>query len=124
MVGAMNPITLLERCLTGRLWMGRSTSFGYTNQQITMPMLFERCLTGGTARTGSAPRELRPYVNDAWIDRETVDEQDGGIGKVGDEINFNRVCFQYQPPRPLHGIDAELAEVEKRIMGLLREVTE
>lgn len=69
-------------------------------------------------------REVRPYVPDAWIDRETLDEQDGGIGKVGYEINFNRVFFQYQPPRPLAEIDAELSEVEKRILGLLREVTE
>ncbi|MHB1616677.1 MAG: hypothetical protein ACYCUX_05370 [Metallibacterium sp.] len=58
------------------------------------------------------------------IDRETLDEQDGGIGKVGYEINFNRVFFQYQPPRPLHEIDAELAGVEQRILELLREVTE
>ncbi len=69
-------------------------------------------------------REVRPYVADAWIDRETLDEQDGGIGKVGYEINFNRVFFQYQPPRPLHEIDAELAGVEQRILELLREVTE
>ncbi len=69
-------------------------------------------------------REVRPYVGDAWIDRETLDEQDGGIGKVGYEINFNREFFQYQPPRPLHVIDAELAAVEQRIMELLREVTE
>jgi hypothetical protein len=117
-------LALLERCLTARPWMGWATSFGYTNQRITMPMLLERCLTGGTARTGPALREVRSYVNDAWIDHDTVDEQDGGIGKVGDEINFNRVFFQYQPPRPLHEIDAELAEVEKRIMMLLWEVTE
>ncbi|WP_305046640.1 type I restriction-modification system subunit M [Geoalkalibacter sp.] len=69
-------------------------------------------------------REVRPYVADAWIDRETLDEQDGGIGKVGYEINFNREFFQYQPPRPLAEIDAELKAVEKRIMELLREVTE
>lgn len=69
-------------------------------------------------------REVRPYVADAWIDRETLDEQDGGIGKVGYEINFNRVFFQYQSPRPLHEIDAELAGVEQRILALLREVTE
>jgi type I restriction enzyme M protein len=69
-------------------------------------------------------REVRPYVPDAWIDRETLDEQDGGIGKVGYEINFNRVFFQYQSPRPLAEIDAELAEVENRILCLLREVTE
>ncbi len=68
-------------------------------------------------------REVRPYVADAWIDRETLDEQDNGIGKVGYEINFNRVFFQYQPPRPLHEIDKELEAVEQRIMGLLREVT-
>jgi type I restriction enzyme M protein len=87
-------------------------------------MLLERCLTGGTARTGSALREVRIYVNEAWIDRDTPNKQDGGIDKAGDEINFNRVFFRYQPPRPLHEIDAELAEVEKRIMGLLRGVTE
>jgi type I restriction enzyme M protein len=69
-------------------------------------------------------REVRPYVADAWIDRTTLDEQDGGIGKVGYEINFNRVFFQYQPPRPLHEIDAELASAEQRILELLREVTE
>ena len=69
-------------------------------------------------------REVRPYVADAWIDRETLDEQDGGIGKVAYEINFNRVFFQYQPPRPLHEIDAELAGVEQRILELLRVVTE
>jgi type I restriction enzyme M protein len=89
-----------------------------------MPILLERCLTGDTARTGSALRDVRLYVNDAWTDRETLDKQDGGIGKVGYEINFNRLFFQYQPPRPLHEIDAGLAEVEKRIMALLREVTE
>jgi type I restriction enzyme M protein len=69
-------------------------------------------------------REVRPYVADAWIDRQAVDEQDGGIGKVGYEINFNRVFFQYQAPRPLKEIDAELAGVEQRIMELLREVSE
>lgn len=69
-------------------------------------------------------REVRPFVEDAWIDRESKDEKDGNIGKVGYEINFNREFFQYQSPRPLEEIDAELREVEKRIMGLLQEVTE
>ncbi len=69
-------------------------------------------------------REVRRYMARAWINRETLDKQDGGIGTVGYEINFNRVFFQYQPPRPLHEIDAELAGVEQRILELLREVTE
>ena len=69
-------------------------------------------------------REVQPYIADAWIDRKTGDEQDGGIGKVGYEINFNREFFKYQPPRLLAEIDAELEAVESRIMGMLREVTE
>ena len=68
-------------------------------------------------------REVRPFVPDAWISPEAVDETDGGIGKVGYEINFNRVFFRYEPPRPLKKIDAELAKVEKRILALLNEVT-
>ena len=28
-------------------------------------------------------REVRPFVPDAWIDRNTTDEKDGQIGKVG-----------------------------------------
>ena len=69
-------------------------------------------------------REVRPYVADAWIDRTTLDEQDCGIGKVGYEINFNREFFEYRSPRPLEMIDAELEQVEQRIVELLREVTE
>ncbi len=69
-------------------------------------------------------REVQPFVPDAWIKHDAVDEKDGGIGKVGYEINFNRVFFRYEPPRPLDEIDAELAEVENRIITLLEEVTE
>ena len=70
-------------------------------------------------------REVRPYVGDAWInaDRKLCDEIDGAIGKVGYEINFNREFFKYQAPRDLKVIDAELAEVENRIMQMLKEVT-
>ena len=52
-----------------------------------------------------------------------INDTDGKIGKVGYEINFNRVFFKYEPPRDLKVINAELAEVEKRIMNLLQEVT-
>ena len=69
-------------------------------------------------------REVRPYVPDAWIDRTSLDEQDGGIGVVGYEINFNREFFQYEDPRPLSEIDSDLEAVEQRIMDLLQEVTE
>jgi type I restriction enzyme M protein len=71
-------------------------------------------------------REVRPYVADAWIndDPKQRDEKDGGIGKVGYEINFNREFFRYEEPRSLKEIDKELASVEKRILKMLQEVTE
>lgn len=69
-------------------------------------------------------REVRPFRDDAWIDPETKDEQDKGIGKVGYEINFNREFFKYQSPRPLEKIDQELKSVEKRVLQLLKKVTE
>ncbi len=71
-------------------------------------------------------REVRPYVDDAWInaDAKLRDEKDNGIGKVGYEINFNREFFRYEEPRSLQEIDSELAEVEKRILDMLQQVTE
>jgi type I restriction enzyme M protein len=68
-------------------------------------------------------REVQPFVPDAWIKRDALDEQDGGIGKVGYEINFNREFFRYQPPRPLEEIDSELEAVERRVLELLKKVT-
>lgn len=67
-------------------------------------------------------REVQPFVPDAWISLETVDEKDGGIGKVGYEINFNRYFYKYTPPRPLEEIDAELKQAEEEILRLLKEV--
>lgn len=71
-------------------------------------------------------REVRPYVGDAWINADTKlrDEKDGGIGKVGYEINFNREFYRYEEPRSLKEIDKELAAVERRILDMLKEVTE
>jgi type I restriction enzyme M protein len=68
--------------------------------------------------------EVLPHVPDAWVDEAYVDERDGGIGKVGYEINFNRYFYKYQPPRDLHEIDTELKAVEKEIAALLDEVAE
>jgi type I restriction enzyme M protein len=68
-------------------------------------------------------REVLPHVPDAWIDEAKRDEKDGQVGVVGYEINFNRYFYQYQPPRPLTAIDAELKAVEAEIAALLGEVT-
>ncbi|MCP5230812.1 MAG: SAM-dependent DNA methyltransferase [Zoogloeaceae bacterium] len=67
-------------------------------------------------------REVLPHVPDAWLDETFVDDRDGNIGRVGYEINFNRYFYQYQPPRGLHEIDAELKQVEAEIAALLGQV--
>ena len=68
--------------------------------------------------------EVLPHAEDAYIDETYRDEIDGGIGIVGYEINFNRYFYEYQPPRDLEEIDADLNAVEAEIAAILAEVTE
>ncbi|WP_323955492.1 type I restriction-modification system subunit M [Aeromonas caviae] len=67
-------------------------------------------------------REVLSHVPDAWIDLSKTDPLDGQVGIVGYEIPFNRHFYQYQPPRELAAIDADLDAVAKEIMQLLAEV--
>ncbi len=67
-------------------------------------------------------REVKPHVANAWINTAIRDAKDGEVGKVGYEINFNRYFYQYQPPRPLEEIEADIKAVEKDILAMLREV--
>jgi len=67
-------------------------------------------------------KEVQPHVPDAWIDASKKDDKDQEIGTVGYEIPFNRHFYQYQPPRDLVEIDADLDKVSAEIMELLREV--
>lgn len=64
---------------------------------------------------GYFEREVHPYVADAWMDRDK--------DTVGYEINFNRYFYEFQPPRPLEEIDADLKKAEEEILRLLKEVT-
>ena len=67
-------------------------------------------------------KEVQPHVPDAWIDASKTDAKDQQVGIVGYEIPFNRHFYQYQPPRALEEIDADLDKVSVEIMNLLREV--
>ncbi len=67
-------------------------------------------------------KEVQPHVPDAWIDASKKDEKDKEIGIVGYEIPFNRHFYQYQPPRDLVEIDADLDAISSEIMALLQEV--
>ena len=77
----------------------------------------------GTKADEYMAAEVLPHARDAYIDESYRDEQDGGVGVVGYEINFNRYFYEYQPPRDLHLIDADLKVVESEISQLLAEVT-
>jgi type I restriction enzyme M protein len=67
-------------------------------------------------------REVQPHVSDAWINTAIRDERDGGVGKVGYEINFNRYFYKYQPPRPLEEIEADINTLEWETLEMLRDV--
>ena len=67
-------------------------------------------------------REVTPHVPDAWVNTSVVDDKDGEIGKVGYEINFNRYFYQYQPPRPLEEINADISGLQGEIIAMLSEV--
>ncbi|MBA4853467.1 class I SAM-dependent DNA methyltransferase [Emticicia sp. BO119] len=67
-------------------------------------------------------REVMPYVPDIWVDENYKDPSDGGVGRVGYEINFNRYFYKYISPRPVKEIDDELRAIEAEISNLLKEV--
>ena len=69
-------------------------------------------------------REVKPHVPDAWIDTARRDPQDGEVGLVGYEINFNRYFYEYRPPRPLEEIEADIQQVEKEIAAMLQGMAE
>ncbi len=67
-------------------------------------------------------REVTPFVPEAWVDQTYRDEQDGKVGRVGYEVNFNRYFYKYVAPRPVSAIDHELKQLEAEITALLKKV--
>ena len=59
--------------------------------------------------------EVLPYRPDAWIDHSKI--------KVGYEVPFNRHFYEYEAPRELEEIEADIDGLEKEIMAMLKEVT-
>ena len=64
---------------------------------------------------------MKPDEPDAWIDTKHHDPQDGQIGLVDYEINFNRYFYEYRSPRPLGEIEADIQDVDREIVVMLRE---
>lgn len=66
--------------------------------------------------------EVAPYLPDAWIDEDVVDEKDGKVGKVGYEIPFTRYFYKYILPREPEEIQSEIEILEKEIQKLMTEI--
>ena len=58
--------------------------------------------------------EIAPHLSEFWLDRSK--------DKVGYEIPFTRHFYEYQSPRPLDEIDADLNKLISEITFLLSEV--
>jgi type I restriction enzyme M protein len=69
-------------------------------------------------------REVRPHVPDAWINESIRDEKDGEVGRIGYEIPLTRHFYRYTPPPPLEQIQGEIADLEKDVLRMLRDVVQ
>ena len=78
----------------------------------------------GTSIDDYMASEVLPWAEDAYVDESYRDGQDGDVGVVGYEINFNRFFYRYQPPRDLAAIDADLTAIEHDIATILNEAME
>ncbi len=67
-------------------------------------------------------KKVAPHVNDAWIGAGKCDDRDEQVGVIGYEIPFSRHFYQYDPPRDLAEIDADLDVLSAEILEMLREV--
>ena len=58
-------------------------------------------------------REVLQYVPDAWIDHSKTVK--------GYEISFTRYFYNYEPPRSLEDIAADIEKLQSETEGLLEE---
>lgn len=65
-------------------------------------------------------REVKPFVPEAWVNKNHVDGKDKKVGRIGYDINFNRYFYKYIPPRPVVEINEELRTLEVEIAKLLK----
>lgn len=59
-------------------------------------------------------REVLQHVPDAWIDHSKTVK--------GYEISFTRYFYNYEPPRSIEEITAEILQLEKETDGILNEI--
>ncbi len=83
-----------------------------------------RSVSGTRTRASTLTRKGSPALRDTEnvpLGESVVDAKDGGVGRVGNEINFNRYFYTYTP-RPLAGIEVEIKSLEAEILGMVQEM--
>jgi type I restriction enzyme M protein len=70
--------------------------------------------------------EVEPYLENAWINESSKyhDDQDGELGVVGYEINFDRYFYEPEQLRSQDEINHDLQILKDEIIELFQEVTE
>ena len=61
-------------------------------------------------------REVRPYVDDAWINLPTT--------KIGCEISFNKYFYKPVPLRTLEENERDILELDKQSQGFIQSLFE
>jgi len=59
-------------------------------------------------------REVKPYVEEAWINLDSV--------KIGYEISFNKYFYKHKPLRSIEEVTEDILELEKQSEGLIKEI--
>lgn len=67
-------------------------------------------------------REVLPFVPDATVDENVTDDQDGQVGIVGYEVNFNKYFYRYVPPRSPEEISEEIKKIDNTVRDLMGRI--
>lgn len=76
----------------------------------------------GAGITAYFDAEVKPHWPDAWVNENVRDGNDGQVGAVGCEINFNQEFYVYVPPRSREEIRSDIEAMEKHFIEMLKVV--
>ncbi len=78
----------------------------------------------GTDPNDYFEEEVAPYLENSWINESSKyhDDQDGEIGVVGYEINFDRYFYEYEEPRNLDEVNSDIRNLQGEISEIMGEL--
>lgn len=75
------------------------------------------------ARPEASGREQSMKCNEALKQQGNVVWNIANLLRGSYEVPFNHHFYEYEPPRPLDAIEADIEKLEGEIMAMLKEVT-